>query len=135
MQVLFTNITEQFWNFVDSNYNRKYNKIRDSISFQKLYDIVQPREDGIFSYIYIVDTKLDTLINEENMPQDVFKTKINKDGINVFVFENIDDTFHAMKEMMFLTGNKNNYEKLNLIIKQINMFEDMEELNQKMMDL
>lgn len=135
MQVLFTNITEQFWNFVDSNYNRNYNKIRDSVSFHNLYDIVQQREDGIFSYIYIVDTQLDALINEENIPKEVFKTKLNKDGINVFVFENIDDTFHAMKDMMFLIGNKKNYEKINLIIKQINMFEDMEELNQKMMEL
>lgn len=135
INIVFTNITEQFWDFVDSNYDRNYDKIKQTISFQKLYNIIQPRDDGIFNYLYIIDHNIDNIIQEQLLPKEVFKTKLHKDGCNVLVFENIDDAFNIMKDLMLIVGNKSNYQKLQLIIKQINMFEDMEEIKERIANI
>lgn len=126
---IYADITTPFWNFINDVNSRHYNDIKTIPSYITISEIIQA-VDGIDVIVYIREHPNIIGLHPNLIPHYTIKTMIKPNDSHVYVFEDINDAFYGMKDMMETTRNNDIADRINFAIKAIESYNNVDMLSE-----
>lgn len=125
---IYADITTPFWSFINDVNSGHFSDIKSIPSYTTISEVIQS-VNGLDVIIYIREHPNITGLHPNLIPHYTIKTIIKPNDSHVYVFEDINDAFYGMKDMMETTRNNDIADRISFAIKAIESYNHVDMLS------
>jgi len=125
---IYVDITDPFWKFINDIDSRYFSDIKSAPSYRAICEIIEPI-NGIEVVMYIREHPSIIGLHPNLIPHYTIKTLLKPNDSYVYIFQDINDAFYGMQDMMETTRNTEIANRIKRAIDLIEAYNNIDNLS------